>query len=56
MPLTMLKQAYKDVELGVRKFVICSEFDLPSPFTHDLIPYAIEIGVAVKRFPRLGSL
>lgn len=35
--------------------------DLLSPILQknpldDLVPYAIEIGVAVKRFPRLGSL
>ncbi|MEM3383091.1 MAG: ATP-dependent helicase [Nitrososphaerales archaeon] len=37
MDVSTAEDVLKDIELGVRKFVICPESDLPSPFTHDLI-------------------
>jgi ATP-dependent Lhr-like helicase len=37
MDVSTAEDILRDVELGVRKFTICPEFDLPSPFTHDLI-------------------
>ncbi len=37
MDVSTAEDVLRDVKLGVRKFIVCPEFDLPSPFTHDLI-------------------
>lgn len=37
MDVSTAQNVLRDVELGTRRFIVCPEFDLPSPFTHDLI-------------------
>lgn len=37
MDVKMATNILQDIEHGIRKFVICNESDVPSPFSHDLI-------------------
>jgi len=37
MDVNTALKVLQDIEHGLRKFVICSESDVPSPFSHDLI-------------------
>jgi len=37
MDVNNATKVLEDVEQGTRKFVVCSESDVPSPFSHDLI-------------------
>jgi len=37
MDVNTAGKVLEDVELGARKFVVCCESDVPSPFSHDLI-------------------
>jgi ATP-dependent Lhr-like helicase len=37
MDVEMAKSVLRDVENGVRRFIVTAELDLPSPFTHELL-------------------